>query len=56
MSIGWVIGWVVIVGAGSFSSCYGLFDTYDDAVTWLRVNGWTPADCDVRPVQSVEEK
>ena len=48
------LGWVVVVGTGSFSSCYGLFTTHDLAVAWLRRHGWTPADCEVRPVMDAD--
>lgn len=36
--------WVVIVGKGSFSSCYGFFRTDDEAVSWCRANGWNDAE------------
>ncbi len=44
--------WVVIVGSGSFSACYGVFTSYDDTAHWLKSNGWTTSDCDIRPIRS----
>jgi len=46
-------GWVVVVGEGSMSSCYGIFSTYDDAVQWLKRNGWTTSECQVYPIRDV---
>ena len=43
----------MVVGEGSMSSCYGIFSTYDDAVQWLKRNGWTTSECQVYPIRDV---
>jgi len=44
-------GWIVVVGRGSFASCYGVFQSYDDTVWWLKTNGFTAADNDIYPIR-----
>ena len=46
--------WVIVVGSGVFSSCYGIFHSYDQCVAWLNTNGFTGADHEIRPVRLVD--
>jgi hypothetical protein len=46
-----VTGWIVIVGSGSFATCYGLFASYETTVDWLRANGWHPSECAIYPIR-----
>lgn len=51
--------WVVVALHGSFTTCYGLFHSYEDCTTWTRANGWHPADVhiySVRAVNSADEE
>jgi hypothetical protein len=49
-------GWVVVVGKGAFSSCYGVFHTYDDCLAWMKTEGFIGADSEIRPVRTVVER
>jgi hypothetical protein len=35
--------WICIVGHGSWSKCYGTFDSYEKARFWIRVNQFEEA-------------
>lgn len=42
--------WVVVIPQGSWTRCYGLFESYDACVGWLRANQHHPSDVGIYPV------
>ncbi len=43
--------WIVIVPDKSWTSCYGRFDSYEEATDWVRANGWHPTDVNIYQVK-----
>ncbi len=43
-------GWIVVVGEGSWQKCHGVFDSYDDAIWWMKQNQFITSDSLVLPV------
>lgn len=42
--------WFVIVHARSWTKCYGMFTTHDDAQEWLQRNQFDSEDSDIYPI------
>lgn len=48
--------WVVIVPKGSAAKCYGLFDSYDLALAWVRRNELKVKDVQCHPLNHDEHE
>lgn len=48
--------WVVIVPRQSFTTCYGLFGSYELAMAWVRANQFDVEEVQVYPVSHEERQ
>lgn len=46
--------WIVLVGEKSWTKCYGLFESDDACVVWLRANQFDVQDAQIYPVNRDE--
>ncbi len=48
--------WVVVIRGGSWARCYGIFDSYDEVIAWVRENQFDPEDAHIHPIMDAVRK
>jgi hypothetical protein len=45
--------WIVVIGSGSWAKCYGVFESHDAVMVWVRANQFNVEDANAYPVNDV---